>query len=52
MKGKKIETKEEYDKAVTMLEELFNALPDTPEAEELDFHATIIDEYETIHFPI
>lgn len=42
----------EYDLALARLNEIFDAEPGTPEAEELEALATSIEEYEAQHYPI
>lgn len=52
MKLKLIKTKEDYQQALDRLEVIFNAKIGTPESDEADVLALIIDEYEKKHFPI
>ena len=47
-----IKTEEDYQSALARLEEIFDAKPDTPEGDELEILAMLIENYEDIHFPI
>ena len=49
---KPIKTKKEYQLALKRLEVLFDARPGTPEGDELEVLAILIDYYEKNHFPI
>ncbi|WP_090147767.1 hypothetical protein [Dyadobacter soli] len=49
---KPIETKEEFDEALKRLYELFDAPTGTPENEELEALADIIEAYDKEHYPI
>ena len=52
MKAKLIKTEVDYEQALAHLEGLMNALPGTPEEEELELFAVLIENYEQEHFPI
>ena len=52
MNIKPIRTKKDYSDALKRLEVVWGAKPGTPEDDELDILATLIDKYEEIHFPI
>jgi HTH-type transcriptional regulator/antitoxin HigA len=52
MKLKIIKTTKEYQEALESLEKVFDAKPDTPEGDELEILALLIDQYEKEHFPI
>ena len=52
MKIKLIRTKEEYQSALKRIEELMDAIPASPEEEELDLLSFLVDHYEQAHFPI
>jgi HTH-type transcriptional regulator/antitoxin HigA len=47
-----IKTKEDHRAAVGRIEELMSALPDTPEGDELEVLATLVDAYEAKHYII
>jgi len=47
-----IKTKNDYERALKRIESLMDALPDTPEGDELDILATLVEAYEDRHFPI
>jgi HTH-type transcriptional regulator/antitoxin HigA len=47
-----IKTKSEYKKALTKLEKLFNAKPNTPKGDELELLSLLIEKYEQEKFPI
>ena len=47
-----IRTQEEYREAVARIEELIGAAAFTPEGDELDALATMVDGYEAKHYPI
>jgi HTH-type transcriptional regulator/antitoxin HigA len=49
---KLIKNKADYEKALKRLEILFDAPVGTPESDEADVLALLIDEYEKKHFPI
>jgi len=48
----KIETEEEYQKALERLYNIMHAEEGTPESDEADNLADRIEEYEKIHYPI
>lgn len=47
-----IKTEEEYQQALSKIEKLFDAKPNTKEGEELDRLVKLIEEYESKHYPI
>ncbi len=47
-----IRTREDYRVARDRIEELMSARENTPEGDELDVLATLVDAYESEHFPI
>jgi len=47
-----IRTEADHDSAVARIAELIGARPDTPEGEELDILATLVDAYEAKHHTI
>lgn len=47
-----IRTKADHDGALARIEELMDARPGTPEGDELDVLATLVDRYEESRFPI
>lgn len=51
-RAKSIETEQEYEVALARLYELFNAEPGTPEGDEFEVLANLVEAYETIHYPI
>lgn len=52
MKIKLIKTEEEYKNALSRLEFVFDASTGTPESDEADVLALLVDEYEKQHYPI
>ncbi|MGV8025415.1 MAG: ImmA/IrrE family metallo-endopeptidase [Anaerolineaceae bacterium] len=52
MKLKIIRTETEYEQALARSEELMDAIPGSPEEEELEVLAILIEKYEEEHFPI
>jgi len=52
MNVKPIRTEEEYRAALARLEEIWNAEPSTPESDELDVLAVLVEAYEDEHFPM
>ncbi len=50
--SKAIRTTRDYEAALSEIERLWGAKADTPEADRLDVLATLIDAYETEHYPI
>ena len=51
-KTRSIETEAEYDAALERAADLMDAEEGTPEADELDALATLIEAYEDKHYPI
>jgi len=49
---KPIRTKRDYEAALTEIERLWGTKADTPEGDRLDVLATLIDAYETEHYPM
>ena len=47
-----VRTKQDHRAAVARIEELMNAAPDSPEGDELDVLATLVDAYEAKHHAI
>lgn len=47
-----IETKQDYEFAMQMVDQFFEAKPGTPAAKHLQLWADAIERYEKIHFPI
>ena len=47
-----IRTAADYESALSRLDELMDAIPGSPEADELDVIATLIEKYEEDRFPI
>jgi HTH-type transcriptional regulator/antitoxin HigA len=47
-----IKTEQDYDLALERVNTLFDARPNTDEADELDILVTLIEKYEKIHYPI
>ena len=52
MNIKPIKTEEDYQAALSRLEEIFDAPDGTPESDELDILGLLVDEYEKEHYPI
>jgi HTH-type transcriptional regulator / antitoxin HigA len=52
MKPKLIKTQKEYKAALRRIEKLMNAKPRTPQGDELELLATLVDLYEREHEPI
>ena len=52
MNIKPIKSKSDYQKALKRLEAIFNAEIGTPESDEADILALLIDDYEKQHYPI
>lgn len=52
MNIKPIRTEEDYEAACKRIDEIFQAEPGTPEEDELEVLATLVDKYEEEHFPI
>ena len=47
-----IKTEEDYQRALARIEQLMDAKPDTPEAEELELLCSLVHLYEKKHFPV
>jgi HTH-type transcriptional regulator / antitoxin HigA len=47
-----IKTRRDYQRALARVAELMDAKPGTPEGDELDVLATLVEAYEDKHFPI
>jgi HTH-type transcriptional regulator/antitoxin HigA len=47
-----IKTEQDYNTAISRIEELWGAKMDTPEGDELDLLVTLVEAYEMKHFPI
>ena len=52
MKIKVIKTEEEYNIALKRLEEVFDAVEGTPEGDEAELLAVLVEKYEDEHYPI
>jgi HTH-type transcriptional regulator/antitoxin HigA len=52
MQIKPIKTKDDHRAALDRIEELWNAEPNTPEGDELEVLATLVDAFEEAHYPI
>jgi len=52
MRIRPIRTEADHDHAVTRVSEIIGARPETPEGEELDILATLVDAYESRHHAI
>lgn len=52
MVTKLIKTEKDYDRALSRIEDLMNAEPGTPEADELELLAALVEMYEERQFPI
>jgi len=52
MNIKPIKTEEDYQAALSRLEEIFDAPDGTSESDELDILGLLVDEYEKEHYPI
>lgn len=52
MEIKPIKTEQDYQKAIARIEELWGAKKDTPEGDELDLLATLVEVYEMRNYPI
>ncbi len=50
--NKLLKTENDYNEALKRIEELFDADQGTPEADELELLATLVELYEQEHFPI
>lgn len=51
-RAKTIESEQEYEAALARLYELFHAEPGTPEGDEFEVLANLVEAYEAIHYPI
>jgi HTH-type transcriptional regulator/antitoxin HigA len=47
-----IKSKQDYERALKRLEEIFDATPGTPEGDELEVLSILIEKFEDEHFPI
>ena len=52
MNIKPIKTEKDYQLAISRIEELWGALKDSPEGDELDLLLTLVESYELKHYPI
>ena len=52
MEIKPIKTEADYDSTMERVDAIFDAKPDTEQADELDILCLIIEEYERKHYPI
>lgn len=52
MEIKPIKTEQDYDLALERVNTIFDAKPNTNEADELDILVTLIEKYEQTHYPI
>lgn len=52
MEIKPIKTESDYNQALERLDQIFDAMPGTPEGDELEVLGILIDQYENEHFPI
>jgi len=52
MNIKPIKTEEDYNLAISRIEELWGAKKDTPEGDEFDLLVTLVESYEMKHYPI
>ena len=52
MELKLIKTEEDYKQALARLEEIFDALPNTKESDELEIISILIEKYEEKHYKI
>ena len=52
MQARLIKTKADYAAALARIEDLFDANPDTPDGDELDLLATLVELYEKQTFPV
>jgi HTH-type transcriptional regulator / antitoxin HigA len=52
MKIKPIRTEKDYETVLARIEEIFDAEPDTPEGDELEILASLIETYEKKNYPI
>lgn len=47
-----IRTEDDYDDAITEIDHLMGAPPDTPEGDKLEVFVTLVEAYEDMHWPI
>ena len=47
-----VRTEEDYNAALARIEEIWDAVPGTPESDELDILAILVEAYEREHHPI
>lgn len=47
-----VKTEQDYKMALSRIEELWGAKKDSPESDELDLLATLVESYEMKHYPI
>ena len=52
MKIKPIKNEQDYQNALSRLEQIFDAKPETPKGDELEILSIVIDNYENERFPI
>lgn len=52
MRIKPIKSEQDYEKSLERLEEIFDSATNTPEGDEAEILAMLIDHYENQHFPI
>jgi HTH-type transcriptional regulator/antitoxin HigA len=52
MSIKRIKTKADYEKALQLLEKIFDAKPNTAAGDEADILSLLIENYENIHYAI
>jgi len=52
MQIRPIHTEDDYQKALSRIEEIFDARPGSEEGDELEILGILVDEYEKKHFPI
>ena len=52
MTAEALKTEEDYQKALSRLEEIFHAPADTPEGDEAELLVLLIEKYEEEHYPI
>lgn len=52
MQIKPLKTESDYQEALVRLEQIFDALPDTPEGDELEILGILVDHYEESRYPV
>jgi len=52
MNIKPIKTKKNYQETLKRIEQIWDALPGTPESDELDILATLVEKYEEVNYAI